>query len=499
MKSGSRRLISLVLVFVGAFLAVFLIRNGPDGFRRFFSADGSADGYRPETFTLPEKAPLDLGKVELLSRLNEEYATLTAAVRPSVVSIDTSGVRRQRIFDGYGRQLIRPVPTQGQGSGVIVTHEGHVVTNQHVISGQNQIQVTLYDGRSFEADLIGEDSLLDIAVLKIRDGGDFDALKFGDSSIVRPGQLVLALGNPFGLGQTVTQGIISARERSLSDTQRDLFQTDAAINPGNSGGPLVNLQGEIIGINSAIFRPDQRVNSGFQGVGFSIPSDDVRDALYDILERGRPIHGYLGVQILDLTSRLRRATGYSGSGVLVLGVGENSPAERAGLRSGDILVRFDGRDLESRAQLFTRVQRTKVGETVKLGIWREGEELELEAVIAEARPDTDSRRSTAEDGPRRSREEVLETVGVVVRDAAVNHRRRVVVAEIRPDSLADGKLQSGDIIVTLNRVPVVSSRDFYLQLAASASAQTTQLQILRSGDNLRIDLPPVPDEPEDGP
>src|SRR5690606_30307058 len=179
------------------------------------------------------------------------------------------------------------------GSGVIVSKEGHVVTNQHVISGQKQIQVTLYDKKVYPATLIGQDPQLDIAVLRIEaNGAEFRPLKFGDSSQVRQGQIVFAIGNPFGLGETITKGIISAVERSLSDTQRDLFQTDAAINPGNSGGPLVNLQGEIIGINSAIYTPD-RLNPGFQGVGFSIPANDVRDTLFAILERGRPIRGYL--------------------------------------------------------------------------------------------------------------------------------------------------------------------------------------------------------------
>ncbi|MGB1130503.1 MAG: trypsin-like peptidase domain-containing protein, partial [Haloferula sp.] len=267
MNQGFRRLLSLAVVFLAAFAVVFLIRNGPDGLRRIFGAEKRDPAYRPETFTLPERAPLKLGEVELLTRLNEEAALLTDAVVPSVVSIDTSGVRTQRLLDGYGRQLLRPVPTQGQGSGVIVTHEGHVVTNHHVVKGQQKIQITLHDGQSHTASLIGDDPLLDIAVLKIDGDGKFQPLKFGDSSMVRRGQMVFAIGNPFGLGETVTQGIISALERSLSDTQRDLFQTDAAINPGNSGGPLVNLQGEIIGINSAIYRPDG-ANAGFQGVGF---------------------------------------------------------------------------------------------------------------------------------------------------------------------------------------------------------------------------------------
>lgn len=394
MSAHIRRLLTLVLIFVGAFVAVFLLRHGPDGFRRMWGNDAR---HQAESFTLPDKPAVELENVELLSRLNAEYATLTAAVRPSVVSIDTSGVRTQRLLDRFGRQLVRPIPTQGQGSGVIVTEEGHVITNQHVVSGQSQIQVTLHDGRTHEAELIGKDELLDIAVLKLRGVGDWKPLKFGDSDEVQIGQLVFALGNPFGLGQTVTQGIISARERSLSDTQRDLFQTDAAINPGNSGGPLVNLQGEIIGINSAIYRPDDRVNSGFQGVGFSIPSNDVRETLTDILKRGSPMHGYLGVQILDLSARLRQAADYEGPGVVVLGIGRNSPAEKAGLRVGDIITHYDGEALTSRPKLFALVQRSRVGKSVTLRVWRDGETQDLTAVIDETRPNFHSTSPPAPD------------------------------------------------------------------------------------------------------
>jgi S1-C subfamily serine protease len=230
-------------------------------------------------------------------------------VVPSVVSIDTAGVREQLLRDPWGRARMQREMTQGQGSGVIVTEEGHVVTNQHVISGQNQIQVTLHDGKSHLATLIGEDRMLDIAVLKINAPGPFTPLKLGDSSQVKVGQIVFAVGNPFGLSETVTQGIISAKERSISDQQRDLFQTDAAINPGNSGGPLVNLQGEIVGINVAIYSPD-KMNPGFQGVGFSIPSNDVRESLKQILEKGRPVHGFLGVRLYPIDERIRQTIGF---------------------------------------------------------------------------------------------------------------------------------------------------------------------------------------------
>jgi Do/DeqQ family serine protease len=428
--------------------------------------------------------------VELLTRLNEECALLTDAVVPSVVSIDTTGVRSQRLLDGFGRQMVRPVPTQGQGSGVIVTHEGHVVTNYHVVKGQQEIQVTLHDGRSLEAKLVDGDPLLDIAVLKIQGGGEFQPLKFGDSSQVRRGQMVFAIGNPFGLGETVTQGIISALERSISDTQRDLFQTDAAINPGNSGGPLVNLQGEIIGINSAIYRPDG-MNSGFQGVGFSIPSNDVKEVLYAILERGRPIRGYLGVRMLDLTPRISSLLNYEGSGAVVVAVGEGSPAQNAGLQPKDVVRSFAGKEIESMAEMFTRVQRARVGDTLDIEVWRDGAPLTLQATIAEAVPELAPSAPAVEPGPVRDPNDILAAVGIFATDLPPPDEG-VVVRAVTPGSLAAGRLQVGDRILSVNRTMVNNVESFHLQLAASAEVQTTALGLLRDGKPIRVLIPPVP-------
>jgi serine protease Do len=204
---------------------------------------------------------------------------------------------------------------------------------------------------------------------------------------VQVGQLVFAVGNPFGLGETVTQGIISAKERSISDNQRDLFQTDAAINPGNSGGPLVNLRGEIIGINAAIFSPD-RQNPGFQGVGFSIPSNDVRDAIEQILERGRPIRGFLGVQMRDLDLTLRSHLDYGGeSGALVTAIVPGSPAEMSGLQQWDVIVSLDGKTIQSSNQLFSLIQGSRVGGTIAIEVWRSGSIVKLQAKIAESDAD----------------------------------------------------------------------------------------------------------------
>lgn len=496
MNLAFRRLLALVAVFVAAFVAVSAMRGGLRGIVPGLSKNG--EQFRPEKFTLPEKSPIDLGEVELLSRLNDEYANLTRAVVPSVVSIDTAGVRTERLRDVWGQTRVRRYPTQGQGSGVIVTQEGHVVTNHHVIAGQQQIQVTLHDGKTHPARLIGEDTLLDIAVLKIDAKEDFIPLKLGDSSQAQVGQLVFAVGNPFGLGETVTQGIISAKERSLSDNQRDLFQTDAAINPGNSGGPLVNLRGEIIGINVAIFSPDKE-NPGFQGVGFSIPSNDVKDALFQILERGRPIRGFLGVQMRDLDPGVRSALQYEGEeGTAVMGVSPGSPAQTAGLQAWDVVQKFNGETIRSATQLFRLVQGTRVGETVTLGVWRKGEEVSLTATIAESGADGPSNKLPEGNTQGRTRdpEEILQAMGIEVRDLSVPERMRgfrgVVVTGLTDNGLAASQLRSGDLIVAVNNARITSASEFFLHLASSAAVQDTSLIILREGESTRVTLPALP-------
>ncbi len=493
MKSSLARLFSLILVAVIAFVAVIALRFWQGGLSWRSLWHGS-DRHVPESYTLPEKPPLQLNDVDVLARLNDEYAKLTHAVVPAVVSIDTSGVKTQRVMDFWGRSWLQRQPTQGQGSGVIVTKEGHIITNEHVISGQQQIRVTLHDGKTYTATLVGEDPMLDIAVLKIAGDGEFVPLKLGDSSQVRVGQLVFAVGNPFGLSETVTQGIISAKERSISDQQRDLFQTDAAINPGNSGGPLVNMQGEIVGINVAIYSPNKE-NPGFQGVGFSIPSNDVREALVQILERGRPVRGFLGVQLRDLDEQLREQLGLSEEGgSLITEVVTGSPAEKAGLLVNDVVMEFDGQPLSSSQQLFSMVQRSSIGKQVLIKVWRNGEIVNLQATVGE-----NTSAAAPAKAPRTQQEknaelkDVLQRCGIRVRDFTTAEQSRglsgVRVTALLAGSLGKGVLNLQDIVVAVNQNPISNAEDFYHQLAASAPVQETQITLVREGRPLQVVLP----------
>lgn len=460
------------------------------------------DQFHPETFTVPEKAPLALEDVELLSRLNNEYAKLTETVVPSVVSINTAGIRSEEMFDPWRGSQVRNYPTQGQGSGVIVTSEGHVLTNHHVIDGQQKIQVILHGGKTYDAQLVGADALLDIAVLKIKSNETFTPLSLGDSSQVKVGQIVLAVGNPFGLGETVTQGIISAKERSLSDNQRDLFQTDAAINPGNSGGPLVNLRGEIIGINVAIFSVDKE-NPGFQGVGFSIPANEVKDSLFQILKRGRPIRGYLGIsKIREVDATVRAILGYRGaSGVALLSIAPGSPAQLAGLLAGDIAQSVNGEVIMSAGQLLNRIQRAAVGEVLELEVWRKGQVLTLKASIVESGA---SSANPLPANPGKSEktpdlESILRTIGIQVRSLSVYERQRgfqgVLVTGILRNSVGADSLLAGDLIVAINNQQIHDAEEFLANLAASAAVQNTSLQIIRGSQGMTVTLPAIPSEP----
>ena len=500
MVPAIKRFLALLLVFAVFFLLVTAMRAWFSGGNLHSLVPGflkKQDTQSGEAFT-PSRAPaLKIGDVEILSRLNEEYARLTKAVVPSVVSIDTVGERSEKQLDFRGRYRIRNYPTQGQGSGVIVSEEGHIITNHHVIAGQNQIRITLHTGKAYNASLVGEDPLLDIAVIKIDSDEKFVPLKLGDSSLVEVGEIVFAVGNPFGLGETVTQGIISAKERSLSDNQRDLFQTDAAINPGNSGGPLVNVTGEIIGINAAIFSVDKE-NPSFQGVGFSIPSNDVREALEQIVKRGRPIRGFLGVQMRDLDPTVRAELGYEKTtGSAVLGITPDSPAKAAGLLPNDIIQSYSGEPIRHTQELITLVQRSKIGEKVTIGIWREGVQKELTTTITEA-TSPPIYRELPQKTPSKADMDTLHKVGVEVRQLSASESagkvRGVIVTRVLADGSAAGILLPGDLIVALNSFPLSNPNDFYLYLAASAAVQSTSLFVLRDGESVRVNLPAPAEE-----
>src|SRR5256714_1598664 len=348
-----------------------------------------SSGRTPEKYTFASESAVNPKQIASLEALNQERRALVKSVIPSVVAVKTStkvAIRREYGIDPFEfffpnqRQFRNPrdeaLVQNSLGSGVIVTNEGHIITNNHVVDQVDEIEVQLSDGQTKKARVVGADEQVDLAVLKIDNPG-VKPLKLADSDAVQPGGFVLAIGNPFGFEETVTEGIISSKGRpNRSDFFGELLQTDAAINPGNSGGPLINLRGEVIGINTAI----ASTTGGSQGEGIAIPSNTVRTALESLLKQGRIIRGYLGIQTRGLQPD---ETSSDTDGVTVADVMPGSPAAQAGVQPGDVIQKFDCRDVKNFNALQTLVAQTPLNKQVDLEVLRNGKPLQVKTQIKE--------------------------------------------------------------------------------------------------------------------
>ena len=459
----------------------------------------------PEKYTLASEPSVDSKQVASLEALNRERRELVKSVVPSVVAVKTSkkiAIRREYGLDPFEfffpnqRRFRNPndeaLVQNSLGSGVIVTNEGHIITNNHVVTDRqgnpvDQIEVQLSDGRTKKARLVGADDQVDVAVLKI-DDPEVKPLKLADSDTVQPGDFVLAIGNPLGFEETVTDGIISSKGRpNRSDVFADLLQTNAAINPGNSGGPLINLRGEVIGINTVI----ASTTGGSQGLGFAIPSNSVRTALESLLKQGRIIRGYLGIQ----TPALRPGeSGIESDGVTVAQVQAGSPAAQAGVQPGDVIRRFDGREVKNLNVLRSLVAQTQLNKEVELEIVRDGKPLKVKAQIKEQpveyqsagvlprrnqpQPQTPRQPSDQDDqeadaGPLASIQvEELSPEMARQLDLPANVKG-VLVISVDPDS-GTAELQKGDVIEEINQQPVTSVSD-YNKIAGSLDPRQPQV------------------------
>jgi Do/DeqQ family serine protease len=342
---------------------------------------------RPEALTLLSAPPLAPSAVPSLAALQVEFNRIVEQVTPSVVSVTTATtVTRPALpppLDRYfgGRQP-REFDRGGLGSGVILTEEGHIVTNNHVVAGVDVIMVALHDGRTLEAEVVASDESADLAILRTGES-DLRAVSLGDSDAVRVGDLVLAIGNPFGLDASVTNGIVSATDRRIiRDGWVEFVQTNAAINPGNSGGPLVNIQGEVIGINTAIAAGRA---GGWQGVGFAVPSSAVRLGLESLQQHGRIIRPHLGVLVQQVTEEMAREMGLAErDGALVREVPAGGPADRAGIQPGDLIVGVAGQPVSDPGDLRRHLRRVEIGSDVPVEIVRNGTRQTLRARVTEA-------------------------------------------------------------------------------------------------------------------
>jgi serine protease Do len=427
-----------------------------------------------------------------------DIATLVAKVRPSVVNITTvqevkmprgdfgmpgfedlfpffrqqppgMGPRTRR---GGGDEVMKQ---QALGSGFLVDEQGHVVTNTHVIDDADTVKVRLADDREFRAKVVGKDERLDVAVLQLENAPhDLPIAALGASDALRVGEYVVAIGNPFGLGNTVTMGIVSAKGRTIgAGPYDDFIQTDASINPGNSGGPLFNLRGQVVGINTAI-------NPQGKGIGFAIPIDAAKSILPQLIATGHVSRGRLGVVIQGMDEDLAKALGMDRPhGALVEDVESGSPAEKAGIKAGDVIVAVDGQDVPHSEDLPRAIAVHKPGTHVKLTVLHEKQKHDVDVALTAMKEDGErAERAPQEQGDRQG--QASSGLGVAV-DEEDGH---VVVERVAPNGPADGKLRPGDVIEEVNHQPVGSSADLSSRVRAAAPGQPLLLRVKR-GDQSR--------------
>jgi serine protease Do len=376
----------------------------------------------------------------------------------------------------------------GLGSGVVISPDGYIITNNHVVDGATDVEVTLADRREFKAKVIGTDPKTDVAVIKI-EADHLPAITVGDSSKLQIGDEVLAIGNPFGVGTTVTMGIVSATGRAglgIEDYE-DFIQTDASINPGNSGGALVNDRGELVGINTAILAGD---SGGNQGIGFAVPVNLVRQVMDQIATHGQVTRAYLGVTLQDVSPAIAKAIGLDGPrGAIVGDVTANSPAEKAGLQSGDVILSVNGKPVVDRDQIRMDISMMSTNQALKLQVFRNGATINVNAETAEM-PGKPVERASAETGTSNS---ALEGVSVeslnpeVAQEAGVAPGTTgVVVTEVDPaSSAASSGLREGDVIQEVNHSKVTNSNDFASALRKSKGGDALLL-INRKGNKLYL-------------
>jgi serine protease Do len=423
-----------------------------------------------------------------------DFASLAKKLGPAVVNVSTTQIRRtaqeapapfgeddpfnqfwQRFFGGRaprGSQRQR-----GLGSGFIIDRDGTIVTNYHVVDGAQKIVVTLSDGRSFDGKVLGRDQKTDIAVIKISAPHDLPTAALGDSDRLEVGEWVMAIGNPFGLDHTVTSGIVSAKGRNIgAGPYDDFIQTDASINPGNSGGPLINMRGEVVGINTAIFSG----TGGNVGIGFAIPANLVKDLLPQLKDKGKIVRGFVGVTIQKITPDLADSMGLKqATGALVADVTTGGPADRAGVKTGDVITEFDHKEIKDSADLPLQVARTAPGKTVPLKVLRNNKEMTLNLAVGEMKETQEVVASSREGNLGLA---VQAVTPQTAESLGLDKAEGVVITSVQPGSPGDDAgLQRGDVIAEINHRPVRNLPD-YERAISEAGKNKTLLFLVRRGE-----------------
>ncbi len=465
------------------------------------------------TNPLPAKSQISSKSIDLLTQLSEAQSEVATVATPSVVNISTTRLIKTQdespfdFFDDpffrrfFGDQfphsrVPREHKEQSLGSGVIVSDDGYIVTNNHVIEKAQEIKVLLSNKRDYNAKLIGADPKTDIAVIKI-DAKGLAALSWGDSTKLKVGDIVFAIGNPFGLNQTVTMGVISAVGRAnvgIADYE-DFIQTDAAINPGNSGGALINARGELIGINTAIISR----TGGYQGIGFAVPSSMARQVIDSLVKYKKVVRGWLGVSIQDISDDLAEEFGVKDlKGALVSGVLKGSPAEKAGIKQGDVILQYNGKDVEDTGHLKNMVSQTPIGTRVKIKLLRQKKETEVEVLIAEQPKKLAE--AAPDEGPTGNEEESSALTGLTVHELTPDFARRlgidehekgVIVVKVDENSQAfEAGIRPGDLILQINQKDVTNLAEYKKLATRIKKKDRTLLLIRRKGEDLFVSIRP---------
>ncbi|MBI5076088.1 MAG: DegQ family serine endoprotease [Nitrospirae bacterium] len=435
---------------------------------------------------------------------SKAFSEIAGSISPSVVNISTTKVMKREAgpsLEDPFFDLLNPFRNfkmpkkwkeQSLGSGVIVSADGYIITNNHVVEQADEIRVTLFDKRSFKAKIIGADTKTDIAIVKI-EADNLRAAQWGDSDKLQVGEFVLAIGNPYGLSHTVTMGIISAVGRAnvgIADYE-DFIQTDAAINPGNSGGPLVNIRGELIGVNTAIFSR----SGGYQGIGFAVPSNMTRLVMNQLVDKGKVTRGWLGVTIQELTPELSQKFGLkSEKGALVGDIAKGSPAEKSGMKRGDIILEYNGKKISDVGNLRNMVAQSKVGSEIPITILRGGKEYAVKVLIVELPKDI------AEAAPGNVPEDsnfeglsgltAMELSREIARQLGLHKDEKgVVVVRVETGSPAEeAGIRKGDVIQEIDRKRIEGLNDYNKAVAGIKPGDAALLFVNRGGKKFYVTI-----------
>jgi serine protease Do len=432
----------------------------------------------------------------------DSFAELVAKEGHVAVNISTTkvvrGFRRSLPFPGrefrdffgdeffrrfFGEIPEREMRQRSLGSGVVVSEDGYIVTNNHVVADAEEIVVTFSENERYEAKIIGRDPKTDLALIKIRVDKPIRAARLGDSDKLRVGDWVVAIGNPFGLGNTLTAGVVSAKGRVIGAGPYDNFiQTDASINPGNSGGPLFNLDGQVIGINSAIFTQ----SGGNIGIGFAIPINMAKSVMSQLKEKGRVVRGWLGVVIQTVTPEIKEKFGLKTTeGALVGEVNTDSPAEKGGLRRGDVIITFDGKKVETMNSLPPMVAETPIGKEVEIAIIREGKEKALRVVIAELEEEPRVAATSIPDIEESLGLSVQELTPELAESLGLEGEKGVVISSVRRGSpAAEARLQRGDLIQEIERESI-EGMDDYTRIMRESASKDQILMVVKHEEHTR--------------